>query len=286
MAHFNCFLCCLLLGVTATAQSRSSANELPALLDKATLYVMQFRTTFSQVIGIEHYDQTVRRSTVYQGRRSRHMESEVFMTSVGNSDTYMTVRSVLKVDGKSLAGAHDRMTSILATAGSDRWSQLRTLASEGAKYNLGSVGRTFNDPTLALMFLSTSLRGRFAFKTLESSRTDGAWIHRLHFTETTRPSVIRDDRDNLDAEISGTVDLSDDGSILATNLLVVIPARVTASVHVSYQYNPKLKMLVPSSMTEDYRNEDGANRGVTLISCAARYSDYKRFETSSRILPQ
>ena len=120
----------------ATGQSGGREVELAALLDKATLYVMQFRTDFSQVIGIERYDQTVRRSTVYRGPRSRRLESEVFMTSVGNSDTYMTVRSVLKVDGSSLAGAHDRMTSILATEGSDRWSQLRALASEGAKYNL------------------------------------------------------------------------------------------------------------------------------------------------------
>jgi hypothetical protein len=272
--------------ITGSDALRNDQPPNATLLEKATLYVMQFRTTFSRVIGIEHYQQTVRRSSVHKGPRSRRLESEVFTTPVGNSETYMTVRSVLKVDGKSVTGAHERLTSILAAAASDRSSQLKTLASEGARYNLGSVGRTFNDPTLALMFLSTSLRGRFAFKTLESTRADAAWIHHLHFTETTRPSLIRDDRDNLDAEISGTVDLNDDGSIMATHLIVIIPARVTARVHVTYRYDSKLDMLVPASMIEDYRNDDGNERGVTLITCAARYSDYRRFETSGRILPQ
>lgn len=282
----NCFLWCFLLGFTATAQSQSSAVELPALLQKATRYVMQFRTTFSQVIGIERYQQTVRRSTVHRGPRTRRLDSEVFMTSVGNPDTYMTVRSVLKVDGRPVTGAQNRVATILATTGSDRWDQLKTLASEGARYNLGFVGRTFNDPTLALTFLGAGLRDRFAFSTLESSRSDGAWIHRLQFTETTRPSLIRDDRDDLDAEVSGTIDVNDEGGILATNLRVVIPSRVTASVRVNYRYESKLKMMVPWSMTEDYRNDDGRDRGVTLITCEARYSDYRRFETSGRLLPQ
>ena len=41
-------------------------------------------------------------------------------------------------------------------------------------------------------------------------------------------------------------------------------------------------MYVPAVMDEDYRS--GSRTTVILISCHAEYSDYKRFDTSIRIV--
>ena len=184
-----------------------------------------------------------------------------------------------------MAGSHDRVMDALAASDRDRTERLRTLATEGARFNIGNVGRTFNDPTLALMFLSVELQPRFTFTLDGSERIDGVSTYRVRFAETTLPSLIRDERDNIDAVISGSFNLARDGRVLRTDLSVAIGSRTTARIRVRYRNEPRVDMLVPDSMEEDYRNDNGAGRAVGLIACAAKYSDYRRFRTSVRILP-
>ena len=273
--------------VSVSAQpAASDSSELEHALQKASAYAVRFRGEFAKVIGVEHYQQTVRRSAVHQGLRSRRIESEVFFTSVGEPPMFMTVRSTVRVDGRAVPGAHQRVVDALSSdSPASRQNRLRALAVEGARYNLGAVGRTFNDPTLALMFLSPELRQRFVFSIGEPRAVAGEQVQRLEFLETTRPSLIVDDRDNMDADIRGSMEVTNDGRVLSTDLEVAIATRVVAGVRVRYGYESKLKMLVPVSMNEDYRNDDGANLGITLITCTARYSGYRRFDTSVRILP-
>lgn len=110
-------------------------------------------------------------------------------------------------------------------------------------------------------------------------------VQRLEFRESQRPSLIRDERDNVDAEIRGSMDVASDGRVLGTDLVVDIAKRVTARIRVRYGYNSNVRMFVPLVMNEDYRNDDGPGRGVTILTCTAQYSNYRRFDTSVRILP-
>ncbi|MFN8579391.1 MAG: hypothetical protein U0163_00230 [Gemmatimonadaceae bacterium] len=270
---------------TVHAQAAAAQTTLPQLLDRASTYVAEFRAAFVQVIGVEHYQQFVRQSRIVRSPRNRTMDAEVFFAAVGEPPTFMTVRSVSRVDGRSVPGAHERIVEALSAPAVTRQQRLRTLASEGARYNLGQVARTFNDPTLALMFLGRDLQGRFQFVAEAPRRVNGQLVHRLRFEETARPPLIRDDRDDLDATIRGAVDLTDEGRALETSLTVLVGTRAAADINVRYANSPSLGMLVPVAMDEIYRNDDGPGAGVTIISCVARYTDYRKFETSVRILP-
>lgn len=279
----------LVAGLVASLDARphGASVELQNALQKSGAYVRAFRVEFAKVIGVEQYQQTVRRSTVHRGSRTRHIESEIFFTAVGDPPVFITARSARRVDGRVVPGAHQRLTDVLSSQSAEsRQRRLLALAAEGARYNLGAVGRTFNDPTLALMFSSDELRPRFDFVIGEPRTVRGQTLRRLDFREVARPSLIRDERDDIDADIHGSMDVADDGRVLRTNLMVAIATRVVARIQVDYAYEPRLAMLVPVAMNEDYRNDDGESRGVTLISCTARYSHYQRFATSVRILPQ
>jgi len=175
---------------------------------------------------------------------------------------------------------------VLSSSRADRTESLRALAVEGARFNIGNVGRTFNDPTLALTFFAPAMQSRFQFVTDGSERIDGVLAYRVKFSETARPSVIRDDRDDLDTAVSGIAHLTGDGRIVRTELTVAIGTRTSARIRVRYRRDDNVEMLVPVSMDEDYRNDDGPGRGVSLISCTATYSEYQRFQTSVRILPR
>ena len=136
------------------------------------------------------------------------------------------------------------------------------------------------------MFFAPAMQSRFQFVTDGSERVDGVVTYRVRFSETVRPSVIRDDRDDLDAAVAGVAQITEDGHIVRTELTVAIGTVTSARIRVRYRRDDNVEMLVPLSMDEDYRNDDGPGRGVSLIACTATYSDYQRFQTSVRILPR
>ena len=259
--------------------------NLARLLLRSASYVRDFQRSFSEVVSSEHYEQTVRRTG---GRTSqmRHIESEMFFAAVGDGAASMTIRNVTRVDGHRVPDSHDRVMRVLSSRRIDRTESLRALAVEGARFDIGNVGRVFNDPTLVLMFFTQAMQSRFQFVTDGSERIDGVVTYRIKFSETVRPSVIRNEPADLDTVVSGIAHLAEDGRIVRTDLSVAIGARRSARIRVRYQRDGNVEMLVPVSMDEDYRNDDGPGRGVSLISRNATYSDYQRLQASARTLPR
>jgi hypothetical protein len=103
--------------------------------------------------------------------------------------TWLAVRDVISVDGHAIAAADRRLPPLLANP-TVSLDQLRSLSEENGRYNIGSIVRTFNDPTLALLFLDG--RYRFAFSTSRRVATRGSTAPpRRHSTSSSaagRPS--------------------------------------------------------------------------------------------------
>jgi len=274
-----------LIVASPTAAGGADDADLRRLLDRTGKFVVEFQRGFREVLSTEHYQQTVRRSAA-RGMRTRQIDSEMFFTAVDGDRSWMTIRNVQKVDGTRVPGSHDRVMELLTSTRTERTEALRKLAIEGARFNIGNVGRTFNDPTLALMFFAPVMQPRFQFVADGAERIDGVQTYRIRFTETAKPSVIRDERDDLDTAVSGLVHVTADGRIARSELVVTIGSRVSGRIRVRYRRIDDVDMIVPVTMEEDYRNDDGPGRGMTLISCTAKYSDYARFQTSVRILPR
>ncbi len=275
----------LALSGATPAQAADNPPDLARLLLRSGSYVRAFQRSFAEVLSTERYQQTVRRTGV-RTPRMRQIESEMFFAAIGPGEASMTIRNVTRVDGRRVPDSHDRVMRVLSSRQTDRTESLRALAIEGARFNIGNVRRTFNDPTLAIMFFAPAMQSRFQFVTDGSERIDSVLTYRVRFSETVRPSIIRDDRDDLDAAVSGVAHLTEDGRIVRTELTVTIGTITSARIRVRYQRDGNVEMLVPVSMDEDYRNDDGPGRGVSLISRNATYSDYQRLQASARTLPR
>jgi len=72
--------------------------------------------------------------------------------------------------------------------------------------------------------------------------------------------------------------------------MALTPRRIEsqASITVIYKRNGRLGMLLPAEMRETYEGpwvgRTTGREALTKVSCVATYSDFKRFETSGRVV--
>lgn len=267
-------------------QSQGSAQTPRTPLERTLAAVAErvatFQSEFVSIVGTEHATQVLRDTT--RQRRTRLLLSEVFFVGADESGRAMTVRNVRRVDGKPTQLAAHEVEQALALPPARRVEQLKALADAGARFNLGSLRRNFNDPNLGLLVLSSAYQSRFRHQEDGQDVHEGLTLLRLRFAERQRPTIIRDGRTGEDLPISGRAWVGADGVIWRTELHVEGKDSV-ATLRVTYDRDQKLGALVPRSMDEDYRYRDEGTGRLMFISGEARYDDYRRFETHTRIVP-
>jgi hypothetical protein len=156
--------------------------------------------------------------------------------------------------------------------------QLRSLAAGNARFNIGQVLRTFTEPTLALLFLDEHYRRRFAFAADGERRIGGRRATRYQFVEHARPTVIQNGRRDVPARGTVTVE-AETGRVLETTLELIDQASgLDGHMTVRYGALPGFDVLVPVEMRESYQ---ASGQDITAI---ATYSNFRRFETSGRII--
>ena len=100
--------------------------------------------------------------------------------------------------------------------------QLSALAAENGRFNIGRIVRTFNEPTLALLFLDEHYRRRFTFAKGAPETTEGRRVATYQFAERGSPTVIRGE--NRDLPVRGTLWIeATTGRILRTALEISDP---------------------------------------------------------------
>ena len=157
--------------------------------------------------------------------------------------------------------------------------RLKELAAENGRFNIGEIVRTFNEPTLALLFLDEHYRHRFAFKRTRQDSPGGRVIVRYDFVERTRPTVIRDQAQDVPAHGTMLVDDSS-GDVLQTALELSNPQTgIHGTMTVRYEPHATFDVLVPVEMREEVLSLAGEH-----INAVATYSDFRRFETSGRLI--
>lgn len=285
-----------LVGLGGSAQTPRAAGEpsLAEILDRAGKYVHQFEQDFAVVICDEDYRQDDHPRPF--GRLeplSREMRSEMLFVRGEQQAMWLAVRNVLTVKDKGywvldpVPGSKERIDRALKDTSPGQLSRLRVLADEGARFNLGHIYRNFNTPALALQFLAPEFQSRFTFRVAGREKVAGNQAVKLEFTERGSPTVIAlNDKSQLLS--SGVVWVGEaDGAVLRTRLTLKAPQTaegpgLDATISVGYRRDTKLEMWVPSYMEEEYSEQ---RQPGERIECYARYSNFRRFETSARIVP-
>lgn len=244
--------------------------------------ISAFQSEFIRIVGAEHATQVLRDNT--RRTRTRLLLSDIFFVGADDSGRAMTVRTVRRVDGKQTPLAAGDVERALSLPAARRVEQLKALADAGARFNLGSLRRNFNDPTLGLLVLSGPYQSKFHYQDDGAEIRNDMTLHRLRFVERDRPTIIRDGRTGGDLPVSGRAWVDADGVTWRTELRVEGKDSV-ATLRVTYGRDEKLGVLVPRTMDEDYRYRDEGTGRLMFISGDVKYTDYRRFETQARILP-
>ncbi len=263
----------------------AAGNPLADLLRRAGEYVRQFEHDFASVITDETYDQD---DTVYvrdtPRRDHRRLRSEMlFMRLHGQGLSWLTARNVLEVDGLRVADSADRLERAIKGDRAGLLDRLRSVADEGARFNLGDIRRNFNDPILPLLFLDRQYQPRFKFRLGTEEDVDDVRAWKVSFKETGRPTLIRENI-GRDLYTSGALWIrAADGIVVRTELSAASEVTGTSlAIRVDYKYDSKLAMWIPSRMVEHYRHPDAMEE----VDCTATYSNPRRFETSGRVIPR
>jgi hypothetical protein len=200
----------------------------------------------------------------------------------------MAIRDVRTVDGAPAPERTD-VRAILATLPVTEVGD--RMRSYNARYNIGRIVRTINEPTLALLSLDGAHRSRFRFETKTREDVDGHALIWLAFEEKERPTLIRSLQGRpvfMKGEL--LVEIAN-GRIWESRLSATVEG-TSVELVTKYRFDERLGLMLPIVFRELYEQGKAARaRGRTSgtsaeyeqITCEANYSNFRRFEVLSRI---
>jgi hypothetical protein len=274
----------LLLGVL-TAFQASDADALRGRLDS---YLLAYEPQLSSLVAEElliQRDGPSREATVNGApdTKNRRLVSEVAFISLPGGTGWLGFRRAVKLNGKDLPDAGPPLGVLLTDEDRDDYDQARLLIAESARLNLG-LPRTTNLPNLPLEFLHPRNRRRFAHRIDGTEKIRGLATTRLVLSETSSPTMIqRPEGGDMPSTVTAWVE-TDSGRLIRAEVksrdarIGVLP--FDAVVWVDFKVDEKLGLLVPVEMKEQFyagRFRDGTG--------TARYSKYRKFQTTARIVP-
>jgi hypothetical protein len=271
------------------AAALDAPPSLDAVLQRAAEYVEAFHRRLSGIVAEEHYVQTAEypHGERWTGERSRReLRSDLLLVRPGGTGDWVQFRDVFEVDGRPVRDRRERLVPLFLQPAASRAAQLMRIRAESARYNIGTVERTVNTPTLPLLFLEPVNQKRFAF-TRASSRATAAlarpseppggafrastevWI--VDFREKQDGTLIRDER-GRDVPARGRFWIEPSSGRVLMSELTAKTGRVRATIDVSYQSEPLVGLLVPIEMRERYTTRDAER-----IDGVATYGRFRQF---------
>lgn len=256
----------------------SAQGGAPPLVEKATAWVDRFFSEFGAVVSEERYEQRVRRAPGSSTTSSRARPQDVtlvsdFLLVQVPGEGWVPFRDVFERDGSRVRDREDRLANLfLKGSGRSSLDQARKIMDEGSRYNIGSIERNINAPTLALSFMTPLHRYRFTFSI--DGRDESGTV--VTFWETAKPTFITT-TGGRDLPVSGRIWVDEaTGAVRKTQLDAVDP-QVAAHITVTYARDEAAGLWVPTRMDERYLGSNGAMQ----VTGTATYSRFRRFQVST-----
>jgi len=252
--------------------------ESRTIVDRASAYVDEFQRRFGSMVTEERYEQTVQDATLIGARTRPQMErvtlvSDFLLVQVPG-EGWMPFRDVFERNGQKLRDREDRLARLFLDGSSrSSFDQARQIMLESARYNIGTIERTINTPTLPLVFLTPALRERFRFELIKRDPEEGTIVE---FHEVRMPTYVSD-REGHDMPSSGKYWLDEATGAVRRTELDVVHTSVEAHIKVAYRHDDGLALWVPAKMEERYRDR----RTTSEVRGTATYSRFRKFQVST-----
>jgi len=264
--------------LAATSAVLHAQSEVGALVERAAAYVEQFQRRFGTMVTEERYEQSIQEAIAIGARSRPQMERVVlvsdFLLVQVPGEGWMPFRDVFERNGQKLRDREERLANLFLN-GSSRSSveQASQIMFESTRYNIGTIERTINLPTLPMVYLTEAHRGRFQFELVKRDSDDGTLVQ---FREVRGPTYIST-RNGRDMPSTGRFWLDEASGAIRRTELDVEDSTVEAHIKVTYRLDAGLGVWVPVRMEERYRDRGSTSevRGVTT------YSRFRKFQVST-----
>lgn len=264
-----------LVAAFALAQPDTSPS-LETLLERLSTYLLHYEKAIREIIADEEMSQTPR-SVSLRAEARRRLQSEVAFMRLPGDGAWIGYRVVHHVNGRAVDAASTKLQALLNGTDDDRARGV-AIARESARHNLG-LARTTNMPLLALELVHPRHRARFTFSKAGVTRGGVRSLRRIDFVERASPTVIQTGN-GFDLPSRGSVWIEEStGRVFQSEVRdrdIISSTRLS----VTFVVHEGLGMLVPDRMHEIFAIGSGLGDGT------ARYSNFRRFSTSARIVPQ
>lgn len=255
------------------AQAPPTPASLDEVLARMRAYLTEYVRHLPAVIATEQYHQ--RAGSGVRALR-RQLESDYGFIQVPGDLEWIGFREVLAVDGKPVPDSAHRLAQLFARPSSLAIQQARRIAEESARYNIGPIFRTINDPAFVLELLDARNSHRMRFSKNGETTIDGRPFWIVKFQETGRPTIIRT-RDRKDQPAQGRAWIDPVTGTIHRVEATVQPGfgagNFLGTLDVTFEHDGRLGFAVPAKMLEKYTNRNL----VTVSSGEAIYSNYRRF---------
>jgi len=274
----------LLFGVLLAAQ----APDADTVRDQLDAYLLAYEPQLSTLVAEElliQRDGPARGASVTAApdTKNRRLISEVAFIGLPGAAGWLGFRRAVNLNGKDLPDAGPPLAVLLTDDDKDDYDQARLLIAESARLNLG-LPRTTNLPNLPLEFLHPRNRRRFAHRIDGSEKIRGITTMRMVLNESSSPTMIqRPEGGDMTSLVTAWIEPGT-GRLIRAQVktrdarIGVLP--FDATVWVDFRMEEKLGLLVPVEMKEEFyagRFREGTG--------TARYTKYRRFQTTGRIVP-
>ena len=258
----------------------------PSLLDvlaRATEYVDDLHDRLVGVVMEERYEQRARYppGAGFSASSARvTLRSDYLLLEPEGADRPFGFRDVFDANGRPVRDREERLTRLFLNPSTSVRRQIQGILAESARHNIGDVERNTNTPTLALLFLGSSYKSRFAFERASDTspelgidEPEGAadvWV--VGYAETWPVTIVRR-RGGLNLPARGRYWIeAATGRVLVTELVLDHPD-VDSLITVRYGADDTLGHVVPVEMRERYNNRRSRSR----VDGTATYSRFRRF---------
>ena len=238
------------------------------IVKRATAYVERYAAELKFVLADEEYSQRTFDGTGALARQ-RRMRGELYLAFLPADDVWIAVHDVSEVDGIAVTD-RDELRALLRQG--EVTSVARRVADRNASFNIGSVSRNFNEPTLPLLLLTSTRVSRSRFRAVSTV----AGTVTLAFEERERPTLVRS-RSGAHVFSRGVLTVDAETGRIEATAFELSDGDIRVRLETTYASNDKLGLWMPTTFTETYE------RPGETIRCNSLYSNYRRFEVIGRI---
>lgn len=236
------------LGVLAGAP-RQTTPPLDDIVAALHHYVQDYEDKLTLIVADESYQQRVyNQASGLPLRASRQTKSEVLFAFTPTSNQWLAVRDVESVDGHAVPNRPDVASMLASTPAKEVAATLKT---HNSRYNVGSVYRNFNEPTLSLELFDTVHHEDLAFELKRLDAGSRVSLATIGFRERGAPTLIVD-LDQHPVESSGEVTVETATGRVRKIVLKSPFDNVVSELETTCARDVKLDFWVPVEFVEHY----------------------------------